>query len=122
MRGRAGQAVEPGALLESDGNRGMPRQVDDLLQSRAGGAFSDEDAIERTPGFQAFEYGIDAAEYCHPGSVYCSGSRSRPLLKRLVKLATAATSVSSTICSSLKCWFSAARVLAASAVRVSSRA
>src|SRR4029077_9848088 len=116
MRGAAGQPVQSLPRLKSEGNRALPRQVDDLLQPGAACAFGDQYPLQGPAGAQGLGYGVNA------GQNHSSGFNSRPLLNRLVKLAMETISVISTICSELKCSFNPSRVSAASAVRVSSLA
>ena len=56
----AGQTIESAALLKPYGSAGGARKIDDFLQSVAAGAASHEDAFERTPGSQGFDYGVNS--------------------------------------------------------------
>ena len=88
-----------GARLEAHRHGGAARQVDDLLQARTAGALRNQDPVQRVARAQRLGHRVNAAENGHGLSRYSSGITFRPLLKRLVKFAMAATSVISTICS-----------------------
>src|SRR5438552_1961582 len=115
MRRRPRQTVQRGPRLEAQRNRMLPRQVDDLLKPGPTRAFGYQYPLQRAARAQRFSDGVN------PCQNHSSGFNSRPLLKRFVKLAIAATSVISTIGAELKYSISASRESAASAVRVSSR-
>src|SRR5262249_4202776 len=114
MGGGPSQPIECRARLETERDRTLARQVDDFLQATSACAFGDQHSLEWPAGAQRLDDGVN------PGQNHSSGFSSRPLLKRLVKLAIAAASVISTTCSELKCSARGPRVSAASAVRVSS--
>jgi hypothetical protein len=61
----AGQAVERGSRLETDGDGGSAREVDNLLEPWAAGALRDEDAVQGVVGAKGFGHGVNAAEDGH---------------------------------------------------------
>src|SRR3954470_261644 len=103
MRRRAGQPVQRRTRLEAQWNGTLTREVNDLLEPRSAGAFGNQHTLQRTARTQSFGDRVDSRQN------HSSGFNSRPLLKRLVKSAIAATSVISTIGAELKYSISASR-------------
>ena len=65
MIGSAGGTIELFTRFETHGNVAFTAQFDDFLKTRAGGAFDDEDAVERARGAECFPDGMDSRDRSH---------------------------------------------------------